>query len=262
LKAITCAAMAALSLGAAACNRVPVAQEPAAPRAAAAATFEARPDLSEDLEALPRLVGEGAAIAAINADLDRRDAAAKAGGCDGAGGYSRDVSQPMTGPGFISFRITEDIACQGAAYPSVDQSVLTYDLATGRAVDWVAAAPALRLTRGETTDMPAGYVPGLSSTALSEWYAARALASTDREQVEQCADVWSPEEEEITQFKVWLDAENGGVSVEPDYVHAVQACADIITMTTEEMRRFGLPPYMVEAVTAAHSAGFWAPKDG
>lgn len=257
MKTITCAAVAALLLGATACNQASTAGE----ADAATVTFAARPDLAENVGALPRLVGEGAAIAAINADLDVRDTAAKAEGCDGGGGYSRSVSQPMTGPAFITFMVTQEYACEGAAHPSFDRTALTYDLATGRAVDWVAVAPGLALERGEIDDMPADYVPGLSSPALSAWYSARALASTDRERVTDCAGVWTTDALESTGFKVWLDAENGGLSVDPEFAHVAQGCADTLTLTAEDMRRFGVSPAIIDAVAAAHAAGSWAPKD-
>lgn len=257
MKTITCAAMAALMLGLAACDQASTAK--AGPLAAP--TFDARPDLAQSVGALPRLVGEGAAIAAINADLDRRDTTAKAAGCEGGGGYERGVSQPMTGPDFISFWISEGYACQGAAHPSFDQTALTYDLATGETVDWVTAAPGLQLTRGDTTDLPDGYVPDLSSTALTAWYSARALASTDREHVQECAEVWAPEALEGTGFKVWLDAQNGGLSVSPQFVHVVQGCADTVTLNPDEMRRFGVSPAIIDAVESAHAAGSWAPKE-
>lgn len=258
MKTTACAAIAALMLGAAACNPASTVKG----AETAPVTFTARPDLAKNVGALPRLVGEGAAIAAINADLDLRDTAARAEGCgDGDDGYDRSVSQPMTGPDFISFMVTQEYACEGAAHPSFDQTAITYDLATGRAVDWVAVAPGLELTRGEIDDMPADHVPGLSSTALSAWYSAKMLASTDREHAADCAEVWSTDALEGTGFKVWLDAENGGLSVGPEFAHVAQACADTATLTAEEMRRFGVTPAIVDAVTAAHSAGSWAPKD-
>jgi hypothetical protein len=258
MKTITCcAAMAALLLGLTACNQASTVKG----AETAPVAFEARPDLGAGVGALPRLVGEGAAVAAINADLDRRDTAARATGCEGGGGYERGVSQPMTGPGFISFWITEGFACQGTAHPSFDQTALTYDLATGQTVDWVVAAPGLQLTRGDTADLPDGYVPDLSSTALTAWYSSGALASTDREHLQECADVWAPEALEGTDFKVWLDAQNGGLSISPQFVHVMQACADTVTMNAAEMRRFGVPPAIIDAVTAAHAAGSWAPKD-
>ena len=259
MKTMTCATLAALLMGAAACNPASTAQE----AAAAGVTFEARPDLAEGVGALPRLVGEGAAIAAINADLDRRDVAARADGCDGGGGFERGVSQPMTGPGYISFWIAEGYFCEGTAHPSFDQTAVTYDLTTGQAVDWVTAAPGLQLTRGDTTGLPADYVPGLSSPVLSAWYSAEASASAsaDPEFAEQCADVWTPEALEGVGFKVWLDAQAGGLSVGPEFPHVTQACADTATLDAEEMRRFGVSPAIIDAVATAHATGGWAPKD-
>jgi len=258
MKTITCAAMAALMLGAGACNQASTARK-AAP---AAVTFAARPDLAKNVGALPRLVGEGAAVAAINADLDLRDTAARAEGCgDGDDGYARSVSQPMTGPAFVTFMITQEYACEGAAHPSFDQTAITYDLAAGKAVDWVAVAPGLELERVELDGMPADYMPSLASTALSAWYSARVLASTDREHLTDCAELWSTEALEDKSFKLWLDAENGGLSVGPDFAHATQACADTLTLNAEDMHRFGVSPAIVGAVSAAHAAGAWAPKD-
>jgi hypothetical protein len=257
MKTTACAAMAALMLGLAACNQASTAKGVEA----APVTFEARPDLAEGVGALPRLVGGGAAVAAINADLDRRDTAARAEGCDGGGGFERGVSQPMTGPGFISFWIAEGYACEGAAHPSFDQTAITYDLATGRAVDWVAVAPGLELSRIEMDEMPATYVPGVYSPALSVWYSAKALASTDREHLTDCAELWSTDALDGKSFKVWLDAQNGGLSVAPEFAHGAQGCADTVTMNAEDMRRFGVAPAIIDAVTTAHAAGSWAPKD-
>lgn len=258
MKTITCAAMAALMLGLSACNPASAAKG----AEAAPVTFAARPDLAKNVGALPRLVGEGAAVAAINADLDLRDTAARAEGCgDGDDGYARSISQPMTGPDFVTFMITQEYACEGAAHPSFDQTAITYDLATGKAVDWVAVAPGLELTRVEMDDMPADYMPSLASTALSAWYSAKVLASTDREHVTDCAELWSTDALEDKSFKVWLDAENGGLSVSPDFAHVAQACADTLTLNAEDMRRFGVSPAVVDSVTAAHAAGSWAPKD-
>jgi hypothetical protein len=257
MKTITYAAIAALLLGLTACNQASTVEGPET----ATVAFEARPDLAEGVGALPRLVGEGPAIVAINADLDRRDTAARAEGCDGGGGYERGVSQPMTGPAFISFWIAEGYSCEGAPHPSFDQTAITYDLATGQAVDWVAVSPGLQLSRVDMDEMPATYVPGVYSPALSAWYSAEALASTDREHLTDCAELWSVDALESKSFKVWLDAENGGLSVAPEFAHVAQGCADTATMTSEDMRRFGISPAIVDAVTAAHAAGSWAPKD-
>ena len=263
MKTITGVAIAALML--AACN--PGAETKTdAPTASAnsasgAATFTAQPDLAEGVEASPRLVGDSAAITAINADLARIDGAVLANGCEGGGGIERGVSQPMTGPGYVTFWIAEGYYCEGNAHPSNGQTALTYDLATGQRVDWVAAAPGLKLVRGDMTDMPANYVAPVSSSELTTWYSRKMLASTDVERLGDCGDVWTTESMGDTSFKVWLDAENGGLSVSPEFAHVIQACADSVTMTPEEMRTNGVSAAIIQAVTAAHAAGNWAPKE-
>ncbi|MFC5345966.1 hypothetical protein ACETK8_16960 [Brevundimonas staleyi] len=261
MKTITSVAIAGLMLGLAACNPVTDPTKGDAAEASAV-TFAAQPDLADGVGALPRLVGEGAAIERINADLARIDGAVMGNACETGGGIERGVTQPMTGPGYVSFWIAESWYCEGAAHPSFDQTGLTYDLATGERVDWVAAAPGLQLVRGDATDRPATYVPSLSSSVLTTWYSRKMLASTDAEHLGDCGDVWTAESMGDTSFKLLLDAEEGGLSVQPEFAHVVQACADRVTMTPEEMQSNGVSAAMIEAVTAAHAAGNWAPKDG
>lgn len=266
MRTITSGAIAALILGLAACGAGGDGKADAATQAATApgtVTFQTQPALAVDVEALPRLVGDTPGILAINADLERRDAEAREGGCDSpaTGGYERGILQPMTGPGYVTFWIAEGYYCEGSAHPSFEQTVITYNLATGQPVDWAAAVAGLELTRGDTTDMPVTYMPGVSSPVLSNWYSARALATADAEWLEQCRDVLTPEALSGTTFKLWLDAENGGLSVSPEFAHVVMACADSQTMTAEDMRGFGVWPAIVEAVTAAHAAGNWVPKE-
>ena len=91
MKTITSVVIAALMLGLVACGQEGSGATKADGSAAAATTatqavtFVARPDLAESVEALPRLAGDSPAIVAINADLENRDAEARAGGCDGGG---------------------------------------------------------------------------------------------------------------------------------------------------------------------------------
>lgn len=265
MKTITSVAIAALMLGLAACGQdgsgATATKAAGTSATTPAVTFQAQPALAEGVEALPRLVGDSPAIQAINADLQQRDTAARAGGCEGGGGFERGVMQPMTGPGYITFWIAEGYSCEGSAHPSFDQTALTYDLATGQPVDWVAAAPGLQLTRGDMTDMPATYVPPVASTVLTSWYSRKMLASTDTERLGDCGDVWTTESMGDTSFKIWLNAEDGGLSVGPEFAHVIQACADSATLTPAEMREFGVSQAMIDAVTAAHAAGNWAPKE-
>lgn len=258
---------AAVALTLAACSQSDATTETAAQATSATGvvTFTAQPDLAEGVEALPRLVGDGEAIERINADLARIDGAVMENACEGGGGIERGVTQPMTGPGYVSFWIAEGYYCEGAAHPSNDQTAVTYDLATGARVNWIEAAPGLQLTAGDLTDMAATYVPRLSSPALSAFYSRRMLTDPvegpDAEWLNECREVFAPEALADRTFKLWLDAENGGVSLSPDFPHVVQACASTVTMTATEMQEFGVSAAMIQAVTAARAAGNWSPKE-
>jgi hypothetical protein len=225
--------------------------------------FEARPAIRAGVQALPRLVGDTPAIAAINADLDRFDTAAGREVCGGPGTVERGVAQPMTGPGYVSFLISEFVSCEGAAHPSIGQTGLTYDLSTGRRVDWAAAIPGLGLSTFDMDGEGDGQVVTTAlyqSAALAEWYGGKMLASTDAEWLEQCRDLFSTEMLADRYFKVWLDAQSGGVAVLADFPHVALACAETAVMTGEEMRGFGVTPAIIEAVLAAKAAGNFAPK--
>lgn len=225
--------------------------------------FEARPDIQEGVQALPRLVGDTPAIAAINADLDRFDAAAGREVCGGPGTVERAVAQPMTGPAYVSFRISQYISCEGAAHPSIGQIGMTYDLSTGQRVDWAAALPGLELGTidfdGEGDGqvvLPAQY----QSTALARWYGARMLAEPNAEWVEQCRSVFELESLAERSFNIWADAEVGGVVVSPDLPHVVMACGEPAVLSAQELQRWGAPPALVAAIGEARAAGAWAPK--
>lgn len=225
-------------------------------------------NLSKDLEAMPRLSGDTPAVFAINADLDRMDAAARqaaaecvaiAGGGPG-GSWSRTITRPMTGPAYLTLRDHAEWYC-GGPYPAADQTAVTWDLATGQRLDWAAAVPGLGLTNGSTEGIPADYVAQVSSPALGAWYSLKMLASTETEWIEQCRDVFDPSALAEQSFNIWADAENGGVTVQPDFPHVVQACAESATLTPGELTNFRAAPALVQAISAAHAARNWAPKD-
>ncbi|MDP2763805.1 MAG: hypothetical protein Q8O54_03095, partial [Brevundimonas sp.] len=104
-------AIAALML--AACTPgAPPATGAEAQTVADAVTLVEKPDVSADVEALPRLAGDSAAITRINALLDADDAAAAAdaeacaadAGDGPGGGFSRSITRPMTGPVYVTLR--------------------------------------------------------------------------------------------------------------------------------------------------------------
>lgn len=229
----------------------------ASPESADAVTFVAKPGLSPTAEALPRLAGDSARIASINADLDKVDAldASNLADCDG-GEWNRSVLKPMTGPGYITLWVAQDYYC-GGAYPATSQTALTYDLATGQRVDWDTAIPGLNLVADSLEGLPEGYVVNVRSATLAGWYGPKMLASADPEWVEQCASTFEPDMLVDQGFKIWADAENGGISVSPDFPHVSQACADTATMTTDDLKTFRADPKLIDAVAAAQAARNW-----
>ena len=229
------------------------------PDAPTAASFVNTPGVSATVEAAPRLVGESSAIRAINADLDAIDAASRenAAACEG-GGYSRTITQPMTGPGYVSYWISDDYEC-GGPYPSTGQIAVTYDLATGRRVDWTKAMPAWGLSADSLEDMPAGSVAILHSAAMADWYSRKMLASTDQEWLADCREVFTPEALNGGGFKVWADAGNAGVSVAPELPHVVQACGEQASLSADDMRAAGVVPAMIEALAKAGEDRNWLP---
>ncbi len=270
MKTTTSAAIAMMALGLAACGQGGGAKADGMPAAGAVALIE-KPNLSADIEALPRLAGDSPAIQRINAELDRLDAAATNSATDcsemargGQGGWARSVTRPMIGPAYVALREHLEIYC-GGAYPSNSQTAVTYDLATGARADWVSLLPGLGLKQDEAmADMPADYVYSIRSPRLEALYERKMTeTATDREWLEQCRDVWKPQAaDDMGQgFAVWADAEHGAVAVSADYVHAVQACGGSVYLTEADLRAAGADAHLIEALNAAKAAGAWAPKE-
>ena len=272
MKTITSVAIAALMLGLAACGQGTASRAEGVAGAAGDPILVEKPRLSADIEAMPRLSGDSPAIVRINAELDRLDATAvaDAGECgrmadsQEGDGWTRTITRPMTGPAYLTLREHLEIFC-GGAYPSTSQTPITWDLSTGERVNWVALLPGLGLVQDQAEEgMPTDYVYSVRSPRLETLYERKMLAeATDAEWREQCRDVWTPKAgDELGQgFRVWADAEHGGVAIDADYAHAVQACGGTVYLTAEEMRAAGAPAGLIDALTAAKAAGNWAPKE-
>ncbi len=275
MKTITSLAIAALILGLAACGQGSTANAGAPPVAGAveAVALIEKPRLSEDMEAMPRLSGESPAIVRINAELDRLDAAATADAAecremagDGpGGGWSRWITRPMIGPAYVTLREHTEIYC-GGAYPSNEQTAITYDLSTGARVDWAAMLPRLALVQDEPMEgLPADYVYGIQSAQLEALYERKMIADADdAEWRDQCREVWAPKPDDETggqRFNVWADAAHGGVAVDADYAHVVQACGGTVYLSADDMRASGAPSALIDALAAGQAAGNWGPKE-
>lgn len=272
MKTITSAAMVALMLGLAACGQGTTSRAEGVADAAGDPVLVEKPRLSADIEAMPRLSGDSPAIVRINAELDRLDATAvaDAGECgqmadsQEGDGWTRTITRPMTGPAYLTLREHLEIFC-GGAYPSTSQTPITWDLSTGERVNWVALLPGLGLVQDQAEEgMPTDYVYSVRSPRLETLYERKMLAeATDAEWREQCRDVWTPKAgDELGQgFRVWADAEHGGVAIDADYAHVVQACGGTVYLTADEMREAGAPAALIDALAAGKTAGNWAPRE-
>lgn len=213
-----------------------------------------QPALSPSAEALPRLEGDSPAYTRLNAELDRLDASARQelADCGADGEWSRSITRPMTGPAYLTLRIHTEMAC-GGPYPSSDQTAITWDLSSGERLDWPGLIPGLALTPNIFDEMPADYVPTMSSARLASWYSRKLLSATNLELAGECADVWSTEALNGTSFKIWLDASKGGVVVAPEFPHVIQACAEDATLTAADLQEFDVSQDLVEALAAART---------
>ena len=272
MKTITSAAMVALMLGLAACSQGTTSRAEGVAGAAGDPILVEKPRLSADIEAMPRLSGDSPAIVRINAELDRLDATAvaDAGECgrmadsQEGDGWTRTITRPMTGPAYLTLREHLEIFC-GGAYPSTSQTPITWDLSTGERVNWVAMLPGLGLVQDQAEEgMPTDYVYSVRSPRLETLYERKMLAeTTDAERREACQDVWKLlADDELGQgFRVWADAEHGGVAIDADYAHVVQACGGTVYLTAGEMREAGAPAALIDALAAGKTAGNWAPRE-
>ena len=52
----------------------------------------------------------------------------------------------------------------------------------------------------------------------------------------------------------WLDAKAGGLAVQFDLAHVVQACADTAVIPVEALRVLGAQSVLLDALDAAHKA--------
>ena len=229
-------------------------------------------DLAKNLGSMPRIVEpRNAAERKVNAAVARLDASVRKAStaCRKDGGarssWERNVSVPMRGPRFISYRITDNVFC-GGAHPSVGTMAIVYDLATGLPVDWSILLP-LSFTDKVTlsTAMDGTRTVTLESKRLHALYLERYRPKTGKPNVDapddECRDaVTQAGNGEAPGMIVWLDAKQGGLAARFEVSHAVQACVDDVVIPSATLRAEGAEPVLIGAIEAAHSA--WQGHEG
>ena len=223
------------------------------------------PPVAKEVMAMP-LIADPAddAELRINAALKRLDANLRKdiAGCklnDGTPGHwSREVEATMRGPGYLSFVIRDNPFC-GGPYPSAGTMSIVYDLRTGAPVDWTRLLPpALTGKVALATGMDGTKMVTLASRRLYSLYlagydSAIRMPGTDIADEDRAACKEAVRETAGPPgMMVWLDAKSGGIAVQYDLVHAVQACALPVVIPVAALRANGADPALLEAIEAAH----------
>jgi hypothetical protein len=208
------------------------------------------PNLAKDVEAFPRLEGEGDAIKVINRMLSAADATAAkdAKSCikdaHGKAHWERRVDVTSLSPRFVSFVASNDFFC-GGAHPDTSNTVLVFDLKTGALADWTQLIPGSTKpgTDNDTATAGVELLPTIRSPQLE------ALFKTAASKANDCADVMSQTEGE--ELLVWPDAKSKGLAVTmPGLPHVVQACGGPITIPLSDLQAMNVDAALIEAIEA------------
>ncbi len=204
------------------------------------------PDLTPDIQALPRLLATTPAMARINDQLSQLDAkeTSWAANCDVDPPNSyveRAVGVVFAGPRYFGLLTLNESFCPGAAHPNSGAMPLTFDLATGAEVNWPDLFPS-KLQDPIRHPNWTGYVIG--SKALTALY------------LSQAADMDAGCSPEIVSdnngyFHVWPSAVDRGLVLQPTgLAYSNQACADPVVLSTAILRREGFPDELIAALEA------------
>ena len=219
------------------------------------------PPIRQGVAAMP-LIGQPVdeAERRINAALQRLDGTIRkelptcAGDAGIPANWDRAIEVPMRGPGFISFVIIDDADC-GGAHPSTATMAIVYDLRTGAPVDWTRLLPASLTGK-------VAFAAGLDGTKMITLASPRLyklflsgydLGSGTAEDRASCKDaVQNIGSDGPPAMMVWPDAKRGGLALQYDLSHVVQACAVPVVVPIGTLRTDGVQPPLLNAIEAAH----------
>ncbi len=149
--------------------------------------------------------------------------------------YNEDITVRYLSVHFLSIEVVTSYYCAGAYPTNGAETPVTYDLGNGTAIDWPAQFKPGFLNVESKADVPP---PGM----LTKIYRARYSKAADDADCRQAIGDQDP-------FSgapiVWLDAK-GGVVFQPDFPHALAACATPLTLTPAQ-----IAPYLKNAALAA-----------
>jgi hypothetical protein len=218
--------------------------------------------LGKDQDAYPRIVAPAdEAEQRINAAVARLDARLVKGvaECGRNGGrnaeWTRTVEVTMRGPRYLSYSITDNASC-GGAHPDIGDTAIVYDLTTGAPVDWSQLLPPQLVgTVALSETMDGTKMVTLQSKRLYELYMQQyrlGSHASDKDCIEAVEEAGADGPPAMTPY---LDAQTGGLGIEFDMAHAVEACADQVVLPLATLRAEKTPELTLKAIEAAHAAG-------
>jgi hypothetical protein len=217
--------------------------------------------LAKDIAAMPQIAAPSDdAQRRINAALQRLDATVRAAAADcrksaegpdaADAGWSRSVEVAMAGPVYLSLVIRDDAFC-GGAHPNTATMSIVYDLRSGRPVDWRKLLPSSLTGKVALAEgMDGTRMVTLASPQLQALY-LKGYRKTELGTDPQCTDAVATDDPPASM--VWLDARQGGLAVQFDLAHVVQACANPVVIPAAVLRSEGADAGLVSAIDAAHS---------
>ena len=217
------------------------------------------PPVLPGIAAMPRIAHpQDAAGQRVNAALDRLDNAVRKARqqCRGDGkqetSWTRGIEVPMRGPRFLSYVVSDDVDC-GGAHPDSSTWAVVYDLPTGQPVDWTALLPrALTGTLSLMTADDGTRTVQLASPRLRALYLAGYDHGGSANENAECKQaVAEASGDAPPPMSAWLDGRRGGLVLQFDLPHAMQACAEPVLIPVAVLRQEGASPDLVEAIEAA-----------
>ncbi len=215
--------------------------------------FVVPPPLAHGVAAMPQIADPADdAERRINTALRQLDATVRkaVAGCKGddgkPGDWERSVDVPMRGPAYVSFVITDGMFC-GGAHPDASTMAIVYDLRTGRPVDWTRLLPPSLTGKMTLQDGADGTkMITLASPRLFALYQAGYYADGPADDQAECKEaIQSGASDGPPPMMAWLDAKAGGLAVQFDLPHVVQACALPVVIPLATLRQEGaLTPLM------------------
>jgi hypothetical protein len=221
--------------------------------------FRVPPPIREGIASMPQIIDPvDEAESRINAALSRFDATVRkaAEDCksfDGKpGDWERSIDVPMRGPGYLSFVVTDSTYC-GGAHPNTSTMSIVYDLRTGAPVDWTQLLPAaLTGTVALQEGQDGTKMVTLASQRLYELYLAGYRAGDRSAGVQECKQaIQDGAGNSPPQMMAWLDAKAGGLAVQFDLPHAVQACEEAVVIPLLTIRAEGAQSMLLDAIQKA-----------